>query len=335
MKVLSTIAFVCFIWFVASSGEVKTGSVEHLLKLIDDKVENLNKDELNLRPMIGIMTQDVKNQAPYTTYIMAAYIKFVEAAGARAVPIRYNDTDEEILKTVSSLNGFLFPGGSMKLIEKDNNLTEYTRKGKLIYDYAKQQNDEGKYFPIVGTCLGFQELGVLEAPYADVLGHFSADDVADKLKFIGDPRKSKYFKSMDSNLLYEVQKLNITYNHHSRGISRDMFKKYKELDEAFKVTSVSFDTKGVEYVATMEHKKYPFYGTQYHPEKNTFIWKSDLKVPHSVEAIKLAEYSYNFFISEARKNMNRFPSPEEEGKHRVENWPVVFTSGASQDIYVF
>ena len=109
------------------------------------------------------MTSNLSGHEPYTTYIMVANVKFIKAGEARAVPIRYNDTGKEILKTVFYLNGFIFPGGAMSLIQKNDNLTEYSRKGKLIYDFAKKQNDEGKYFKILGTYLRFQELNVIEA----------------------------------------------------------------------------------------------------------------------------------------------------------------------------
>ena len=29
---------------------------------------------------------------------------------------------------------------------------------------------------------------------------------------------------------------------------------------------------GLEFISSLEAKEYPFYGTQYHPEKNSFEW---------------------------------------------------------------
>ena len=70
---------------------------------------------------------------------------------------------------------------------------------------------------------------------------------------------------MDSSLLYKIKKLKITYNRHSYGILRDTFEQSQKLKDAYTVTGVSYDTEGKEYIAAMEHKKYPFNGTQYHP----------------------------------------------------------------------
>jgi gamma-glutamyl hydrolase len=32
------------------------------------------------------------------------------------------------------------------------------------------------------------------------------------------------------------------------------------------------DQNGLEFISTLEAKEFPFYGTQYHPEKNSFEW---------------------------------------------------------------
>lgn len=40
---------------------------------------------------------------------------------------------------------------------------QWTRNADAIFNYAKEQNDKGKVFPIFGTCLGFQLLSYLTA----------------------------------------------------------------------------------------------------------------------------------------------------------------------------
>lgn len=46
------------------------------------------------------------------SYIAASYIKFLESAGARAVPILYDAPPEEVERIFRSVNGFLIPGGA-------------------------------------------------------------------------------------------------------------------------------------------------------------------------------------------------------------------------------
>jgi gamma-glutamyl hydrolase len=55
--------------------------------------------------------------------------------------------------------------------------------------------------------------------------------------------------------------------------------------------------KGSEFISSVEHRKYPFYGVQFHPEKNAFEWKVE-SIPHSAAAILVGQFYGNFFISE-------------------------------------
>jgi gamma-glutamyl hydrolase len=43
--------------------------------------------------------------------MMAAYVKFMEAAGARVVPLVLGESEEITMDKISKLDGVLFPGG--------------------------------------------------------------------------------------------------------------------------------------------------------------------------------------------------------------------------------
>ena len=267
---------------------------------------------------------------------MASYTKFAESGGARVVSINWRDSDKNIIDLVSKLNGVIFPGGGTELKDKDGKFTEYTKRGKVLLDKIKEMNNQGIYVPVLGICLGFQELSQIEAPYKDTLElyKFDADDVANNVTLFSDVSKSKLFKHIPQHLLTAIQKENITYNHHHDGILPPIYSKYPELREYY-LLGVSYDQKGLEYVAIVENKKYPFYGLQFHPEKNLFIWKKDLNVPHSPTSIELSQYISNFFIGEARKNFNHFGSEEELFNRLVENDILELTTSAAQDIYLY
>ena len=100
----------------------------------------------NTRPIIGILDQDYDTK---NTYIAASYVKWVESAGARAVPLFYNkwstSTMEGMLK---NLNGVILPGGGQSLT------TKYRSQLDTVFNYAKKANDNGIYFPVWGTCQG-------------------------------------------------------------------------------------------------------------------------------------------------------------------------------------
>jgi gamma-glutamyl hydrolase len=57
------------------------------------------------------------NTTSYTSYIAASYVKFVESAGARVVPIKINQSQEYYKKMFYATNGLLIPGGAVSLYD--------------------------------------------------------------------------------------------------------------------------------------------------------------------------------------------------------------------------
>merc|ERR1712065_23986 len=99
----------------------------------------------NLRPTIGVFMEP--SPSCCTKYIAASYIKFVEGGGARAVPIDYTQSEEELTEVFNSINGLLFPGGGVDL--EDGN--QWDMAGAFMIDLAMTANQKGDYFPVWGT----------------------------------------------------------------------------------------------------------------------------------------------------------------------------------------
>lgn len=59
----------------------------------------------------------------------------------------------------------------------------------------------------------------------------------------------------------------ITYNYHKWGIKPETFQTDKGLASFWDVTAISKTASGDPFVASIESKKYPIMGTQFHPEK--------------------------------------------------------------------
>lgn len=57
---------------------------------------DLPSEKLNLRPLIGVVSQGGEPAPEGYSYIAASYVKFIEAAGARAVPILHDMSREEV-----------------------------------------------------------------------------------------------------------------------------------------------------------------------------------------------------------------------------------------------
>jgi hypothetical protein len=63
----------------------------------------------------------------YKSYIMAAYVRFVQGAGARVVPFIYDEPEDVTIEKLGKVNGVLFPGGG----------GDYIKIGELIVKHAK------------------------------------------------------------------------------------------------------------------------------------------------------------------------------------------------------
>ncbi|KDO36288.1 hypothetical protein CISIN_1g028817mg [Citrus sinensis] len=98
---------------------------------------------LNNRPVIGILSHPGDgasgrlNNSKNASYIAASYVKFVESAGARVIPLIYNEPEEILFEKLKLVNGVLLTGGWAKkglyfqIVEK-------IFKHEAIYERKKQ-----------------------------------------------------------------------------------------------------------------------------------------------------------------------------------------------------
>ena len=73
-------------------------------------------------PVIGVLTipSNVPGHQPGNySMIPASYLKHIESAGARVVPIPYDASPENITFLLNQVNGVLFIGGAPALTEED------------------------------------------------------------------------------------------------------------------------------------------------------------------------------------------------------------------------
>lgn len=227
-----------------------------------------------------------------------------------------NDKKEELTAIFHNINGILFPGGG-----DDTSL----ETAKIIWDMANIANGKhGGYIPIWGTCLGFEWLLQLASDAGkDVLqSGFEADDVSMALDFtLFGMEESNMFASDDVRDVAASE--HIAYNHHHQGIEPEAFLADKGLSEMFAISSVNTDLSGRPFVSSIEARdsNFPYYGVQWHPEKNNFEFGTkagtdeplEAGINHSRDAVMLSEEMANVFVSEARRNthvyteVDRFP----------------------------
>lgn len=290
-------------------------------------------EKLNDRPIIGILAQEANLHGLDSlgkSYIAASYVKYVESAGARVVPLRIGLPDEEYKKLFNSINGVLIPGGGVDL-----QTSEYARVSRIFYNLALKANDDADYFPLWGTCLGFEELAYLTSE-ENLLTSTNTEDIALPLNFTSAAEQSRMFRNVPKDLLEALASEPLTANFHHWSISVKNFSFSDKLRSFYNVLSTNMDG-DLEFISSMEAYRYPIYAVQWHPEKNPFEWKNKQGIPHSPMAIKAAFYMADFFVNEARKNFHNFSSEADEAKALIYNYNPVFTGSVSafEQTYIF
>jgi len=208
---------------------------------------------------------------------MLAYAQFMEAAGARVIPLIKTDSQEVTLDKLSKLNGVLFPGGD----------GDYLEFGRVVFNKIKEYNDNGTYYPAWGTCLGFEDFVIYAADEGEkAMELFVVENASLPLKFVKDPRKSKMFKWLN-NKAFAFEDNAFAYNAHNFGVSPAKFETDEGLKEMFEVISTSKmpGDNATEFVTTFEGRKYPFFATGFHPEMTSQTWRVGNGVNHSWQSI--------------------------------------------------
>lgn len=112
----------------------------------------------------------------------------------------------------------------------------------------------------------------------------------------------------------------------------DDFNEQPLLSTNWEITTISTEfvnTSRVEFISSVEHKQYPFFGIQFHPEKSAFEWKRRGYFDHSQKAIITNRYFYDTFVHFARKNNQKFSNSSVEDKFLIYNYPVSYTPKTS------
>mmetsp|Transcript_40436 Transcript_40436/g.59416 ORF Transcript_40436/g.59416 Transcript_40436/m.59416 type:complete len:323 (+) Transcript_40436:114-1082(+) len=270
---------------------------------------------LTERPVIGILAQPNWEKTEY--YVAASYVKWLESVGARSLPIPYNADDETVTDIFQQVNGILFPGGAV------DSLPPSARK---VWALAKEANENGDKFPLWGTCLGFEYFVMLAGSKGEntLQSGFDARNISLLLLYSDSAQDSVMFA--DDAIRNIAGSHNVTSNFHRMGIEPGHFMGDAGLSSTFKIVSTSLDRKGRPFVSAIEAINtdvYPFYGVQFHPEKNNFEYGTfpgtDIPyeaINHSSDAIEVSTHLARLFVSLARQNMHVYSD--------VDTYPLIW-----------
>ncbi|KAJ1441627.1 Peptidase C26 [Sesbania bispinosa] len=337
VRVLFLVAtFQCLLFAKAHSGILLPTQLHRdslILSPVSCPAPNPN---LYYKPVIGILSHPGDgasgrlSNATGASYIAASYVKFVEAAGARVVPLIYNEPPEKLLKKLELVNGVLFTGGWAK-----SGL--YFETVGRIFKKVLEKNDAGDHFPLYAICLGFELITMIISKDNDILEEFTASNQASTLQFVENTNiEGTVFQRFPPDLLKKLNTDCLVMQNHRYGISPGKFLGNQQLSNFFEILTTCKDEDDKIYVSTVHSRNYPVTGFQWHPEKNAFEWGSP-RIPHTEDAIQITQYVANFLVSEARKSLNR-PVAQELLDNLIYNYSPTYCGKAGKgfdEVYIF
>jgi len=295
----------------------------------------------NLRPIIGILTINGEFDCPSESRtagdggcVVCMYVDWVYGGGARVVPIPYNAPSQTLDDLFNSVNGLFITGGNSPLVFTN----QYVQTAQYLFNKAIAANDAGDFFPIWGSCLGFELMGIIVANNASILSvaSFVAEGLSIPLEFEPGARQSRLFGPLCPDHIFSLlSDQNVTVNLHRDGFDPAVFYATSPLTAFFDVLSTNVDEVDSPFISSIEAKRYPFYGVQFHPERPAYDWQADelgFPITHTTDAILCGQYFGNFFVSEARRSSHRFASPAKEDAALIANTEATYL-GEGQCIY--
>eukprot|EP00656_Telonema_subtile_P031673 TRINITY_DN3464_c0_g1_i1.p1 TRINITY_DN3464_c0_g1~~TRINITY_DN3464_c0_g1_i1.p1 ORF type:complete len:325 (-),score=28.41 TRINITY_DN3464_c0_g1_i1:210-1184(-) len=296
----------------------------------------------NDRPIIGVLTTPLEaagcitltqEQASTTSCFHSVYVKWLESAGARVVPIRYDLPDSQVIELAESLNGILFTGGETLITQLES---QYMKTAGALLNHTIQSAD---HVPLWGTCMGIQTLSVLVAGNASVLesGVFhGVDPKMLPLDLTAGAAQSRMLgvETTPAHIRTTVSQFPVTTNLHHDGVDPQTFQTNPKLASFFRVISTNVDSNDRPFVSTIEGIDKPVYGVQWHPERPQFEWRAQPDpIAHTADGIEAMQYFARFFVGEARKNNRKFASETAEDKALIYNYQP--TGNSSYQAYMF
>lgn len=215
-------------------------------------------------------------------HIMKSYVDWFEDRGVKVVPVPYDTVNHETY--FHMINGLFIPGTDKGFDVMNKTLV------KTVTRFFELSLQPGEYFPIWGTCFGFQLLTMLVSGNT-VMKRYEADGRF-PIHITADGKRSRMMHAFSKRYRAYLENSSSTLQYHDYGISPTDFLANAHLRRFYRILATAKDHQGCEYVAAIEGKYYPIYGVQGHPERQ-----------------KRSAPFLSFFLSELQKNSHRTNVP--------------------------
>jgi gamma-glutamyl hydrolase len=296
--------------------------------------------EVTEKPVIGIVStpSDFRNlyDPQEYSYIKGSYAEYIESAGGIPIAIHWDLPERDLIKVLDSVNGILFTGGDADMWEFDRHkndivFTNFTQRASFIVAYAIHLNDKGIHFPVYGICQGFEVITMSLAGKPHIIDHFKHPVQHDSVEIL--ETSSRMYSTLQDHMVASMKEQQSMFYNHRYGFNMSLLSDNSDLDELFIITAKGKDDHGKEFIAGLEAKEYPIFIVQYHPERTLSEWLNKEHFSHPDEVGMAALSQAAFFVSEARKNKQKFLSNEaleyfllsnHEAEYFNITWPRVY-----------
>lgn len=292
------------------------------------------------KPVIAIMSQPASGsykQYGFNSMIPASYVYWITQIGAKVVPLPYHISKTQIKQLLSRVNGLVLPGGGQSVFNY-NNFKFYKKRVNFVLNQAQKQNQQGINFPIWGTCMGFEQQLNWASNYT--IRPTKVNDYRTDRTIHWNEQTlplSPFSQFLDDEDLSNLEKFRLSYFNHVYSITKDTYQKNKQLQKVIYVIGDTYNKDGINFQSVVYGKQYPFFGTQFHPEKIQFERvKATVGMNTSNNAITAAKKFAVMQVHQARKNQNKFHRRSHLRKLEIENYDLIDAESVSyESIYFF
>ena len=288
--------FVILLLIIASSIETKKPRIG-VLSLTPTKLVQTYVQEGDYLSKINSMPRsEIPSIVDRATYIDVNYINYIKLGGMEPVPLLLDDSEEETLAQLETLNGVLLTGGAERMYStmefQSDTATHYQRRVRFLLEQAKRINDSGRYFILYAICLGYESLLSAENDNKNMLRIVDHQVKAYKsntlIKGAKDTKFGRYLKKH----LYLLEKP-INYFYHKYGVLLEDFYQNEKLTDKMRPFSYIPLDNGFNVLTGVEYKDYPIYLVLFHPEKIKHVENFSLEVKRIYLKRQLARFIKN------------------------------------------
>lgn len=139
-------------------------------------------------PIFGVLTQPIPRawisnerviSNEWNTYLEASHVEWLQAGGARVVPVDYRKSRAEIQELLGQLNGLYIPGDAKDTFDNP----QYTDVVMTALDWVQTHNmEEGNHFPVVGNSYGMLSMLKSQMRSDDHFKELSGEQVHEALQ---------------------------------------------------------------------------------------------------------------------------------------------------------